>query len=63
MPKGNPLTRTVTKERWNRKTYAVFQVRIRKDKDSDILRWLEGKPSRNGYIVDLIRKDMEGSKK
>lgn len=31
MPKGNPLTRTVTKERWNRKTYAVFQVRIRKD--------------------------------
>ena len=45
--------------KWNKKTYYNVSVRIRKDNEIDIIRWLESKESKNAYIIGLIKKDME----
>ena len=45
--------------KWNKKTYYNMSVRIRKDNEIDIIKWLESKESKNAYIIGLIKKDME----
>lgn len=45
--------------KWNKKTYYNVSIRIRKDNEIDIIKWLESKGSKNAYIVGLIKKDME----
>ena len=40
------------------KHYVQFNLKIRKD-EKKILKKLESVPSKNGYIVGLIRKDVE----
>ena len=45
--------------KWNKKTYYNVSVRIRKDNEIGIIKWLEAKESKNAYIIGLIRKDME----
>ena len=37
----------------------LVSVRINKKLEPQLLEWLESKPSMGGYIVDLIRADME----
>lgn len=34
-------------------------IKISKEKESDLIAWLEGKESMQQYIKDLIRQDME----
>lgn len=63
MPKGDPLNRTVIKDRWNKKTYENVRFRLRKDRDADVIQWLSEKPSKNAYLVELIRRDMEASRR
>lgn len=43
--------------KYDQKTYKRLVIRVRKD--SDILEWLEKKESIQGYILELIKKDME----
>lgn len=43
--------------KYDQKTYKRLVIRVRKD--SDILEWLEKKGSIQGYILELIKKDME----
>lgn len=43
--------------KYDQKTYKRLVIRVRKD--SDILEWLEKKDSIQGYILELIKKDME----
>lgn len=45
--------------KWNKKTYYNVSIRIRKDNETDIIKWLESKESKNAYIIGLIKKDME----
>ena len=45
--------------KWNKKTYYNVSVRIRKDNEIDIIKWLESQESKNAYIIGLIKKDME----
>ena len=34
-------------------------IKLNKDNDADILDWLEQQPNKQGYIKQLIRKDMK----
>lgn len=44
-----------------KKTYLRFMMNVRKD-DKDVIKKLESVPSKNRYIIDLIRKDIKASK-
>ena len=37
----------------------LISVRVNKKLEPELLRWLESKPSIGGYILELIREDME----
>lgn len=37
----------------------LVSVRVNKKLEPEILEWLESKPSMGGYILELIREDME----
>lgn len=37
----------------------LISVRVNKKLEPELLQWLETKPSMGGYILDLIREDME----
>ena len=53
---------TETKKRWNARTYERMQLYWRKD-DGDVCRMMASVPSRNGYVLSLIRKDIEERKR
>lgn len=42
-------------------TKRVF-IKLNKNTDSDILSYLDSKPNKQGYIKELIRKDMKPNK-
>lgn len=44
-------------KKYDLKTYKQITLKIRKD--SDVLKWLEKQNNKNGYIIELIRKDIE----
>lgn len=37
----------------------LISVRVNKKLEPELLEWLESKPSMGGYILNLIRADME----
>jgi hypothetical protein len=37
----------------------LVSVRVNKKLEPEVLEWLESKPSMGGYILELIREDME----
>lgn len=37
----------------------LISVRLNKKLEPELLEWLESKPSMGGYILELIREDME----
>lgn len=37
----------------------LVSVRVNKKLEPELLEWLESKPSMGGYIIELIREDME----
>ena len=45
--------------KWNKKTYYNVSLRVRKDNEIDVIKWLKSKESKNAYIIGLIKKDME----
>ena len=53
---------TARKARWNVKTYDSVNFRWRKD-DGDLCRMMASVPSKNGYIMSLVRKDIEERKR
>ena len=56
---GMNESRIKATNKWNKKTYYSVSIRIRKDNEIDIIKWLESKESKNAYIIGLIKKDME----
>ncbi len=53
---------TENKNRWNAKTYARVLFCWRRD-DTDVCRMMESVPSRNGYLMSLVKRDIEERKK
>ena len=40
----------------------LISVRVNKKLEPELLKWLESKPSMGGYMLDLVRADMERNK-
>lgn len=41
MQRRKTTTSSAVKDRWNAKTYRVYNVRLRKDDDADLIQWIE----------------------
>lgn len=48
---------------YNRNNYRSFSMRLNNEKEKDIIQWLESQDSLKDYLLTLIEKDMEKSKK
>lgn len=48
--------------KYNLKTYRQIIMQVRKDTYSELLDWLDTKPSKTAYILELIQKDMAKQK-
>lgn len=46
---------------YNKQAYTNLSIRIKKD-DIEVLKQLESVPSKNSYIIDLIRSDIANKK-
>lgn len=47
--------------KFNRENYRHYHIKVNL-KDKDVIEKLESVPSKNGYIVELIREDIKKSK-
>ena len=48
---------------YNRVKYRSFSVRFDKEKEKQIISWLENQPSLKAYVLGLIEADMAAAKK
>lgn len=48
---------------YNKKRYRMFGIRMLNDADKDLIKYLESKDNLNDYMKDLIRKDLNKTKK
>lgn len=46
-------------KRYDAENAVQIRMKLNKKTDADILEWLATKENRQGYLKDLIRKDME----
>lgn len=53
------ITRIKANQRYNQKTYRRFEIKVRKDTESDIIDFLESKPSVNSYLIGLVKNDIK----
>lgn len=51
-------TRTAHWNKYNKENYKFFRLKI-KNTDTQVLNKLNSVPSKNGYVLELIRKDIE----
>lgn len=54
---GNPQTEASNK--YQKKTYRIFKLKVRKDTQKDIIEHLAKQNSINGYVLKLIIEDMK----
>lgn len=45
---------------FNKTNYKNIAIRINK-KEIELIEWLDSKPSKNAYIIDLIKRDMKNN--
>jgi flagellar biosynthesis chaperone FliJ len=50
-------------DKWRKQVQKRFEFYINKETDADILEWFEQIPNKRQYILELLRKDMNGHKK
>lgn len=60
----------MTKDEWNeyQRKYKKFKYKqvsilLRRGEDEDLIKYLNGKESKAGYVKELIRRDMNGTDK
>jgi hypothetical protein len=46
-------------EKYQKNNTKLISVRVNKKLEPQLLEWLESKPSMGGYMLDLVRADME----
>lgn len=49
-------------DKYQKNNTKLVSVRVNKKLEPQLLEWLESKPSMGGYILDLVRADMEKNK-
>lgn len=49
--------------RYNAKNTTRVAIALNNNTDHDIIKHLEAQPNKQGYIKDLIKKDMKGGRK
>ncbi len=49
-------------EKYNKTNTVTVNLRLMKNTEADIIKWLFEQPNKSGYIKSLIRKDMEEQK-
>ena len=49
-------------EKYQKNNTKLISVRVNKKLEPELLKWLESKPSMGGYLLDLVRADMEKNK-
>ena len=49
-------------EKYQKANTKLISVRVNKKLEPQLLEWLESKPSMGGYMLDLVRADMERNK-
>lgn len=59
MTNSNKVAYNIEYDKANQRQFAL---RVNKIHDGDMIEWLESQSSIQGYIKDLIRKDMEEKK-
>lgn len=59
MPYKDVETRRKAQSKWIRKNTQGFYIRLNKKTDSDIISYLETLENKQGYVKELIRKDIE----
>lgn len=59
MTNSNKVAYNIEYDKANQRQFAL---RVNKIHDGDMIEWLEAQSSIQGYIKDLIRKDMEEKK-
>ena len=47
---------------WNRQANKAYHFRLNKDKDADMIDYMERQPNKQGFLKDLIRAAMESEK-
>ena len=50
---------TIRQNRYNKKTYKSYTLRLRIDNQKDLIEKIEKQESKNDYLVNLIKKDMQ----
>lgn len=45
-------------QKYQKKRYRRFIIDIPRDTEPDLLQYIESKPNKRGYLIDLIKKDM-----
>ena len=49
-------------EKYQKANTKLISVRVNKKLEPQLLEWLESKPSMGGYMLDLVRADIERNK-
>ena len=49
-------------EKYQKNNTKLISVRVNKKLEPELLEWLESKHSMGGYMLDLVREDMERNK-
>ena len=49
-------------EKYQKNNTKLISVRVNKKLEPELLKWLESKPSMGGYMLDLVRADIERNK-
>lgn len=58
MPYKDKETQKKYQAEWDKKNIKGFYIKLSKSTDADIISWLESIPNKQGYIKELIRKNM-----
>lgn len=48
---------------YKRKNVKQFKIALNKNTMADVIEWLDTKDNKQGYVIDLIRKDILANKK
>lgn len=51
-------TETQRVNEWSKVNTKGFYLKLNKEKDSDIISWMDSQKNKQGYIKDLIRADI-----
>ena len=61
--KSNYEKRLEYNNTYNRNNYRSFSMRLHNENEADLIEWIESQGSVKEYLLSLVKKDIEKSKK